>query len=86
MAPLLTRNSDDGVIDLLPEVGLSSLLHLSKDHGTDFLRAEHLGLSILDLDLDVRLSLPVDNLLAHKYIATWSSILLVPLLHRWGLI
>lgn len=64
---LLTRNSHDSIVDLLAKVCLSSLLHLSKDHSTDLLRAEDLVLSILDLDLNVGLTVLVHNLVGDKF-------------------
>ena len=45
-------DGDDGLLDLLAELGLSDLLHLGEDHGGDFLGRESLGLvEVLDLDL-----------------------------------
>ena len=45
-------DGDDGLLDLLAELGLSDLLHLDEDHGGDFLGRESLGLvEVLDLDL-----------------------------------
>ena len=55
VAKLTGRDGDDGVGDLVAEIGLSGLLHLSEDHGGDFFRGEVAGLA-LDLDRDDRLS------------------------------
>jgi hypothetical protein len=45
-------DGDNGLLDLLAELGLSDLLHLDEDHGGDFLGRESLGLvEVLDLDL-----------------------------------
>ena len=52
---------DNGLLDLLAELGLSDLLHLQKDHGRDLLWGESLGLSEV-LDLDERAATLVDNL------------------------
>jgi hypothetical protein len=46
---------------LLAQVALSDLLHLAQNHGGDLLRREGLLLS-LNLDLDERLAILVDNL------------------------
>jgi hypothetical protein len=54
-------DGDDGVGNLVAEVGLSGLLHLAQDHGRDFLRGELLEF-ILVLDLDHGLSALVDDL------------------------
>lgn len=44
-------DGDDGLSDLLAELGLSDLLHLQEDHGGDLLGGESLGLAeVLDLD------------------------------------
>lgn len=48
-------DGDNSVGDFVAEVGLSGLLHLSKDHGGDFLRSEVLGLALV-LDRDDRLA------------------------------
>jgi hypothetical protein len=45
-------DGNNGLLDLLAELGLSDLLHLDQDHGGDFLGRESLGLvEVLDLDL-----------------------------------
>jgi len=54
-------DGDDGVGDLLAQVGLGDLLHLGEDHGGDFLRLEHLCLALADADLDCRLAVLVDD-------------------------
>ena len=61
-----TWNSDNSVLDFLSKVSFSSLLHLSQNHGTDLLRRENLGLTILDLDLNVWLAILVHNLVRNK--------------------
>ena len=48
------RHGDHGLLDLTAEVGAGHLLHLSEDHGGDFLRGEGLLLGLV-LDLDHRL-------------------------------
>ena len=55
------RNGDHGVLDIFAEVSLSGLLHLQQHHGADLLRGERLPLA-LDLNLDVRLGVFVDDL------------------------
>lgn len=55
------RDGDDGVGDLLAQVGLGNLLHLAKDHGGNLLRSELLLLAV-DLDLDNGLSILVNDL------------------------
>ena len=55
------RNRDNGVGDLLAEVGLGDLLHLAKDHGRDFFGGELL-ICAVDLNLDNGLALLLDNL------------------------
>lgn len=54
-------NSDDGVGNLLAEVGLSNLLHLAKNHGRDFFGSELL-VGTVDLNLDNGLAILGDNL------------------------
>lgn len=54
-------DSDNGVVDSLAEVRLSSLTHLGEDHGGDLLGGEGLGLA-LELNLDVGLTTLVDDL------------------------
>ena len=45
-------DGDDGIWDLLAEVGFGSLAHLGEDHGGDLLWEEGLLLTlVLDLDL-----------------------------------
>ena len=57
----VSGDGDDGVGDLVSEVSLGSLLHLSEDHGRDFFRGEDLVVA-LDADLDSRLSRLLDEL------------------------
>ena len=57
-----SRYSDDGVRDLLAEIGLSGFLHLDQDHGRDLLGSENLLLTLASLHLDVRLAVPIDDL------------------------
>jgi hypothetical protein len=54
-------DGDDGLLDLLAELGLSNLLHLDKDHGGDLLGREGLLLAEV-LDLDLGGSVVVDDL------------------------
>ena len=54
-------NSNDGVGDLLSEVGLSGLLHLGQNHGRDFFGGE-VPLVTTVLDRDGRLPALLDNL------------------------
>mmetsp|Transcript_12794 Transcript_12794/g.36606 ORF Transcript_12794/g.36606 Transcript_12794/m.36606 type:complete len:609 (-) Transcript_12794:160-1986(-) len=54
------RDGDDGVLDLLAQVGLRRLLHLAQYHRRELLRAEGLVL-VVHLDLDVRLALVVHH-------------------------
>jgi hypothetical protein len=54
-------DGDDGLLDLLAELGLSDLLHLDKDHGGDLLGREGLLLAEV-LDLDLGGSVVVDDL------------------------
>uniref|UniRef100_A0A7S3NEG7 NAD-specific glutamate dehydrogenase n=1 Tax=Aureoumbra lagunensis TaxID=44058 RepID=A0A7S3NEG7_9STRA len=54
------RNGDNGVVDSLAEVRLSSLTHLGEDHGGDLLGSEGLLLT-LELNLDVGLAALVDD-------------------------
>ena len=61
MVQLLTRDSDDSIVDLLAKVRLSSILHLAKNHGRDLLGSELLLLA-LDFDLDVGLAILGDDL------------------------
>ncbi|KAG6671339.1 hypothetical protein I3843_Q000900 [Carya illinoinensis] len=60
------RNCHNGILDFLPKECFSRFLHLSQNHGTDLLRAENLGLTILNLHFNVRLSILVHNLVGHK--------------------
>ena len=75
------RDSDNGVGDLLVEVGLRSLLHLGKNHGADFLGRKLTGLALvvdsnggfsvdlLDLErpvLDVALNVTIVHLASNK--------------------
>ena len=62
----VTWDSDHGIINFLSKECFRSFLHLSQNHGTDFLRAEHLGLTILNFHLYVRFSILVDNLIRNK--------------------
>lgn len=55
------RDSDDGLGDLLAEVGLSCVLHLAKDHGRDLLGLED-ALLALELGLDDGLLVLLDDL------------------------
>lgn len=61
MQVLTGWDSDDGVSDLFTKVGLSGLLHLSQDHGTNFLWGEFTSLSTV-LDRDGGFSVPLYNL------------------------
>lgn len=54
-------DGDDGVGDLLAEVGLSNLLHLAKNHGGDFLGRKVLVFAG-NLDLNEGLAILGDNL------------------------
>lgn len=54
-------DGDDGLLDLLAELGLGDLLHLDEDHGGHFLGRESLGL-VEVLDLDLGGSIVVDDL------------------------
>jgi hypothetical protein len=54
-------DSDDGLLDLLTELGLGNLLHLGKDHGGDLLGRELLVLTEV-LDLDLGAAVVIDNL------------------------
>lgn len=40
------RNGDNGVVDLLTQIAFGDLLHLSKDHGGNFLRGERTVLAV----------------------------------------
>lgn len=51
----LSGNGDNGVGDLVSEVGLGGLLHLTEDHGGNLLSGEGLGL-VANLNLDDGLS------------------------------
>ncbi|KAG6671338.1 hypothetical protein I3843_Q000900, partial [Carya illinoinensis] len=62
----ITLNCHNGILDFLPKECFSRFLHLSQNHGTDLLRAENLGLTILNLHFNVRLSILVHNLVGHK--------------------
>jgi hypothetical protein len=54
-------NSDDGLLDLLAELGLGNLLHLEENHGGDLLGGEGLLLAeVVDLNLGV--AIVVDDL------------------------
>ena len=55
------RDSDDGVGDLLAQVGLGDLLHLAENHGRNLLRSELLLLAV-DLDLNNGLAILLDDL------------------------
>ncbi|WVZ67894.1 hypothetical protein U9M48_016911 [Paspalum notatum var. saurae] len=55
------RDGDDGVRDLVAEVGLGRLLHLGEHHGADLLGAELAHVAVLHLHPDVRLAVPVDD-------------------------
>mmetsp|Transcript_65145 Transcript_65145/g.169278 ORF Transcript_65145/g.169278 Transcript_65145/m.169278 type:complete len:661 (-) Transcript_65145:54-2036(-) len=55
------RHGDHGMLDLLAQVILSGLFHLSQDHGRHLLRGHNLVFA-LHLDADVRLPTLVDNL------------------------
>lgn len=57
----ISGNSDNGMGNLLAEVGLSDLLHLAKDHGRDFFGGKLL-LGTVDLNLDDRLAILLDDL------------------------
>jgi len=54
-------DGNDGLLDLLAELGLCNLLHLDEDHGGDLLGGEGLLLTEV-LDLDERATTLVDNL------------------------
>lgn len=54
-------NGNDGVGDLLTEVALSDLLHLSENHSRNLLRSELL-LGTIDLNLDDGTVITVDDL------------------------
>lgn len=54
-------NGDDGIVDGATKVRLSSLPHLSQDHGGNLLRSEGLLLA-LELNLDDRLAALLNNL------------------------
>ena len=54
-------DGDDGLLDLLAELGLGNLLHLDEDHGGDFLGRESLGL-VEVFDLDLGGSIVIDDL------------------------
>lgn len=58
----LGGDGDDRVQDLLTEVRFGRLLHLSENHGRDFLRGERPLLAALDFDLDDRLVALLDDL------------------------
>jgi hypothetical protein len=83
MVQLLTRDSDDSIVDLLAKVRFSSILHLAKNHGTDLLRAEDLVLPILDLDLNVWLAILVNNLVGDKFHVPLDFLILKP--KQWAL-
>ena len=55
------RDSNNGVGDLLAEVGLSNLLHLAENDGGDLLWGELLGFA-LDIDLNDGLAILLDDL------------------------
>lgn len=55
------RDGNDGVGDLLAQVGLGDLLHLAKNHGRNLLGGELLLLAV-DLDLDNGLAILLDDL------------------------
>lgn len=55
------RDGNDGVGDLLAQVGLGDLLHLSENHGRNLLGSELLLLAV-DLNLDNGLSIAVNDL------------------------
>lgn len=57
----VSGDGDDGLGDLLAELGLSNLLHLGENHGGDLLGGEGLGL-VQVLNLDHGVSTLVDDL------------------------
>ena len=54
-------DGDDGLLDLLGELGLGNLLHLDEDHGGDLLRGESLLLTEV-LNGDLGAAIVVDDL------------------------
>mmetsp|Transcript_18055 Transcript_18055/g.18703 ORF Transcript_18055/g.18703 Transcript_18055/m.18703 type:complete len:177 (+) Transcript_18055:1258-1788(+) len=72
----VSRDCDDGVFDLSSEVAFSNGLHLGQDHSRDLLRTVLL-LDSLNVNLDIRLSVLINDLIGKKLLVMLDFLVVV---------